>query len=79
MATDLQLSSAEYSMALVISFISYVIFEIPSNFILSRTRPSIYIATVMTLWGIVICCIGYEQLLALRFVLGSWWPALSPE
>lgn len=74
MNDDLGLSSSDYAIILVIFFISYVILEIPSNMILSKTRPSIYIPSVMILWGSFTCCMAavktYPQVLAIRFLLG---------
>jgi MFS family permease len=74
MMKDLHLSSGEYSLAIIIFFISYILFEIPSNLILCKTRPSLYLPTKMTLWGAVACCMAavknVQSLLALRFVLG---------
>lgn len=42
MGTELQMSSNDYSIVLLVFFISYVLFEAPSNMILTRVRPSIY-------------------------------------
>lgn len=82
MADDLELSSNEYSLSLVIFFISYVIFEIPSNLILSRSRPSIYIPTIMALWGVVTCCMALVKnpgaLMAVRFVVGILEAGFAP-
>lgn len=82
MMDDLHLTSNQYSMVLVIFFIAYVVFEIPSNLILSNARPSIYIPTIMTLWGVITCCIAaaksYQALLAVRFVLGVLEAGFAP-
>lgn len=43
MEDDLDLDSSRYSIVLVVFFVSYVVFEVPSNMILSRTRPSLYL------------------------------------
>lgn len=42
MGTDLEMTSNDYSIVLLVFFISYVLFEAPSNMILTRVRPSIY-------------------------------------
>lgn len=55
MLTELLLAN-DYSISLVVFFITYVLFEVPSNLILAKTRPSIFLATIMTLWGVVTCC-----------------------
>lgn len=82
MADDLHLTSNQYSMTLVIFFITYVIFEIPSNLILARTRPSLYIPAIMVAWGAVTCCMSlvhsYEGLLAARVVLGIFEAGFAP-
>ncbi|KAG5652486.1 hypothetical protein H0H81_004842 [Sphagnurus paluster] len=41
MERDLHLSSTQYSVVLLLFFVSYVIFEVPSNMLLTRVRPSI--------------------------------------
>lgn len=47
MQKDLQLSSSDYSLALSIFFVGYLLLEVPSNMILSRTRPSLYLPSIM--------------------------------
>jgi len=79
---DLHMDSNQYSISLVVFFVSYVVFEIPSNLILSRTRPSIYLPVIMILWGIVTCCMAavnkYEHLVAMRFIVGILESGFSP-
>jgi MFS family permease len=82
MATDLKLSSNQYSVSLVVFFISYVVFEVPSNIILSRSRPSIFLPLIMISWGTVTCCMSlihdYKQLVALRFIVGILEAGFAP-
>lgn len=47
MADALHLSSSDYSLAVSIFFIGYLLLEVPSNMILSRTRPSLYLPGLM--------------------------------
>ncbi|KAL1980915.1 hypothetical protein VTN96DRAFT_3335 [Rasamsonia emersonii] len=74
MADALQLSSSDYSLAVSIFFIGYLLLEVPSNMILSRTRPSLYLPGLMIVWGAMV--IGYTGvntkggLIGLRFCLG---------
>jgi len=74
MQADLHLSSGDYSLALLIFFVGYLLLEIPSNMILSRTRPSIYLPALMFTWGCI--TIGFKGvnslsgLVAIRFFLG---------
>ncbi|KAL8677488.1 MAG: hypothetical protein Q9186_006087 [Xanthomendoza sp. 1 TL-2023] len=82
MQEDLRLSSSQYSISLIVFFISYVIFEVPSNLILSKSRPSVFLPTIMILWGVVTCCMAavqsYRQLVALRFVVGVLEAGFAP-
>lgn len=63
-------------------FVTYVVFEVPSNLILAKTRPSIFLATIMTLWGVVTCCMAkvetYGQLVALRVIVGVLEAGFAP-
>jgi MFS family permease len=74
MQTDLNLSSSDYSLAVSIFFIGYLLLEVPSNMILSNTRPSLYLPGIMFVWGSL--CTAYTGantkggLIGLRFVLG---------
>lgn len=82
MKMDLELSSNQYSLSLVMFFISYVVFEIPSNLVLSKTRPSVYLPVIMVLWGLVTCCMAVVRnpgdLLAVRFILGVLEAGYAP-
>ncbi|WQF82422.1 Putative major facilitator superfamily, MFS transporter superfamily [Colletotrichum destructivum] len=74
MEADLQLDDSQYAMLLSIFFIGYLVCEVPSNMLLTRSRPSYYLPGIMIVWGTV-CAImsvvkNYEGMLALRFFLG---------
>lgn len=47
MGADLKLSDNNYAMLVSIFFIAYCSWEVPSNVILSRVRPSIYVPALM--------------------------------
>ncbi|OZJ04709.1 hypothetical protein BZG36_01816 [Bifiguratus adelaidae] len=74
MATDLDLTGSRYNWALSIFFFGYLLNEVPSNMILARTRPSIFLPGIMVAWGIISACTAavqsYPGLLVIRFVLG---------
>lgn len=82
MTHDLKMDSNQYSLSLIVFFITYVIFEVPSNLILSKTKPSIFLPCIMSLWGIVTCCMAlvktYHQLLALRTIVGILEAGFAP-
>lgn len=67
---DLNLVGNQYNIASLIFFVSYVAFEVPSNLVLKKLRPSIFIPCTMIVWAIFQIFMGivtnYGQLLALR-------------
>lgn len=82
MSDDLGLSDTDFSLALNMFQISYIIFSPLSNTLLPRLRPSRYVSALMFLWGIVVACMGAAQsarhLYALRFLLGIFEAGFSP-
>ncbi|CAH7673422.1 major facilitator superfamily domain-containing protein [Phakopsora pachyrhizi] len=74
MAEDLNLSSSDYSILVLIFSVGYVIAEIPSNMILTRVRPSIFLPSIMIIWGTTVVLFSLVQnkqsLFILRFFLG---------
>ncbi|KAL4951217.1 major facilitator superfamily domain-containing protein [Aspergillus filifer] len=71
---DLHLSSSEYQTCVSILFVGYILGQIPSNMILTRVRPSWYMAGFMALWAAVSALTAlakdFEGLLLTRFFLG---------
>ena len=63
-----------YGFGAGIFFLSYVLFEIPSNVILSRVGARIWIARIMISWGLVSSAMMFVQgvtgFYTLRFLLG---------
>lgn len=62
-------------MLLSIFFIGYLICEVPSNMILTRSKPSWYLPGLMIVWGTIGAVMStvknYHGMLALRFFLGA--------
>ncbi|KLP12325.1 allantoate permease [Fusarium fujikuroi] len=71
---DLGLSGNDYSSALAILNVGYMLMQIPSNMILTRVRPSIYIPAWVCLWSVVsaatAACNSFTHLIVIRFSLG---------
>ncbi|BGP38805.1 hypothetical protein JCM10449v2_002742 [Rhodotorula kratochvilovae] len=71
---DLGMVGTNFNTAISILFVGYILGQVPSNAILARTRPSIYLSCCVFVWGVVSLCTGfvktYEQLLAVRVLLG---------
>ncbi|KAK5659582.1 hypothetical protein OQA88_784 [Cercophora sp. LCS_1] len=68
---DLESSSTQYSMAVVTFYFGYIFWAPISNLILIlvRIRPSIYLPTVMLLWGVVTCGISAAKTYPKFFVI----------
>ncbi|KAH6995921.1 phthalate transporter [Ilyonectria sp. MPI-CAGE-AT-0026] len=74
MQKDLKLTDDDYAWVLSIFFFGYLICEVPSNMILSRSRPSIFLPGIMLVWGALSALMAisktYGALLGFRFILG---------
>ncbi|KAK0620765.1 major facilitator superfamily domain-containing protein [Immersiella caudata] len=83
MTAELQLDVGNrFNVALFAYYSSYILLEIPSNMIIRKVRPSLYIGTLMFLWGIINMCMGfvhsYAALVALRVLLGAFEAGVLP-
>ncbi len=71
----LGLSATAYGLGAGIFFLSYTIFEIPSNLILVRVGARLWIARIMITWGLVSAAMMFARTPAhfylLRFLLGA--------
>ena len=71
----LGLSAREYGLGAGIFFISYVLFEIPSNLILARVGARVWIARIMITWGLVSSATMFVRsasgFYVVRFLLGA--------
>src|SRR2546425_5482649 len=67
-------SASTYGLGAGIFFLSYVLFEIPSNVILARVGARLWIARIMITWGLVSAAMmfvrGAAGFYTLRFLLG---------
>ncbi|MDP4023539.1 MFS transporter [Methylobacterium sp. NEAU 140] len=74
MNKDLGLSATAYGFGAGIFFLGYIAFEIPSNMIMHRVGPRIWIARIMVTWGLISCGMAFVQgeisFYILRFLLG---------
>ncbi|GAB7340857.1 hypothetical protein MBLNU457_7218t1 [Dothideomycetes sp. NU457] len=71
---DIGLHGNQYNTVIAIFFVGYILTQIPTNMILDRMRPSIFLPIVMCCWASVSAATGavqnYQGLIALRFILG---------
>lgn len=74
MGDDLKLDDTRYYLVVVLFQVGYVVAEVPSNMILARSRPSLFIPSLMVFWGASCAIIAvvqtWKQLVGLRFLLG---------
>ena len=54
--------------------VGYLLMQLPSNMLITRLRPSLYLTTAMMLWGGVSACNAatqkFSDLIVVRFLLG---------
>jgi len=74
MNQELGLSQTAYGFGAGIFFVGYVLFEVPSNLILARVGPRLWIARIMLSWGVATLALalasGPASFAGLRFLLG---------
>lgn len=79
---SLKIDDQQYLWGLTIFFISYAFFEVPSNILLKRLKPHIWLPAIMVAWGLVMTLMGlmenYAGLLACRWFLGVFEAGLFP-
>jgi MFS transporter, ACS family, tartrate transporter len=75
MNESLGFSSTTYGFGAGIFFLSYTLFEIPSNVILARIGARVWIARIMVSWGVVSAAMMFVRtapaFYTLRFLLGA--------
>ncbi|KAH7385556.1 major facilitator superfamily domain-containing protein [Phaeosphaeria sp. MPI-PUGE-AT-0046c] len=79
---DLKLKGIQYNDCLAILFPFYIAAEIPSNMMMKRLRPSIWLTFIMFFWSLAMICQGfvsnYSGLMATRVFLGVFEGGLFP-
>ncbi|KAJ5099422.1 hypothetical protein N7532_006423 [Penicillium argentinense] len=70
----LGITNTEYNTCLMIFYVGYILTQVPSNLVITKVKPSIYIGIVTAGWGIVSMCQAFTRTFAglfmSRFVLG---------
>ncbi|KAH9951706.1 MFS general substrate transporter [Amylocystis lapponica] len=79
---SLQLHGDQFNTALAVFYASYVMVELPSNWILKKMKASRWLPFLVTIWGTVTTLSGLIQnfsgLIAIRFFLGLCEGGLLP-
>lgn len=76
------MNGVDYNTAIAIFFPFYIVAEIPSNLMMKRFRPSIWLPFIIVSWGVTMTCTGfvhnYKGLLVCRALLGTAEAGLFP-
>ncbi|EKG19221.1 Major facilitator superfamily [Macrophomina phaseolina MS6] len=71
---DLNMTGTDFNLATSILFVGYLLMQIPSNLLLTRIRPSMYLGICMGIWGTISAAQAathsFGGLVAARFMLG---------
>ncbi|KAK7729248.1 High-affinity nicotinic acid transporter [Cytospora paraplurivora] len=82
MPKELGMTGQQPNIALAIFFVPYIIFEIPSNILMKRFTPHVWLSACMLGFGIFMLGQGFVQnygsLLATRFFLGLFEAGIFP-
>jgi hypothetical protein len=67
-------SGARYSIALLVFFPCYALFELPSNLVIRRVGARVWLSILIICWGVMVFAMGFitnwQVLTALRALLG---------
>ncbi|KAL7938605.1 major facilitator superfamily domain-containing protein [Trichoderma chlorosporum] len=79
---DLHLTSQQFQVAVSILFVTYLLFELPSNLVLKLFTPRWWLSFIAIAWGIIATLSGlvqsYWTLIACRLLLGAVEAGLFP-
>ncbi|KAI0401508.1 allantoate permease [Xylaria palmicola] len=71
---DLGLKGTDFNLATSILFVGYILMQLPSNLLLTKVRPSLYLGAAMAIWGVIstaqAAARSFGGLVAARFFLG---------
>ncbi|RDA86852.1 hypothetical protein CP532_1413 [Ophiocordyceps camponoti-leonardi (nom. inval.)] len=82
MESSLNMSHRQFDVALITFVISYAVFEVPSNILLKKLRPSRWLAFLMFGWGAITVSLSgvhsFSAVAGVRFLLGMFEAGLFP-
>ncbi len=82
MNADLGLSAKMYGLGAGLFYVTYILFEVPSNMILARVGARRWIARIMVTWGLVAAGMAFihtaGQLYTMRLLLGAAEAGFTP-
>lgn len=79
---DVGMTDHQYDQGLAVFYATYIASELPSNLVLKRVTPSVWLPFLTFAWGIVAMCLGFIQnfagFVAVRAILGFTEGGLLP-
>lgn len=82
LTTELHMSGQQFNVASLILFVPYILLEVPSNLLIKRIRPSMWLGGLMFCWGLITMCQGfvhsYAGLIVCRLLLGVFEAGVFP-
>lgn len=82
MTKALHMTGHDYNIALTVFFFPYAFGMIPSNMIIKKVKPSLWMSFLMICWGTAMMCHGWVQtkgeLMAARAVMGLFESGFMP-
>ncbi|KFA56494.1 hypothetical protein S40293_01174 [Stachybotrys chartarum IBT 40293] len=71
---DLGMTGTDFNLATSILFVGYLLMQLPSNLLLTRFKPALYLSCAMCIWGAISAAqaavTSFGGLIACRFMLG---------
>ncbi|KAL4937699.1 hypothetical protein BDV06DRAFT_215677 [Aspergillus oleicola] len=79
---DLNITNHQYDIGLAIFYLFYILSEVPSNLIIKKASPKIWLPALTAVWGIITMCLGFVRnfgsFAAVRALLGIAEGGLLP-
>ncbi|KAJ5151758.1 hypothetical protein N7492_010053 [Penicillium capsulatum] len=80
--SDLHIDDRQYDVGLAVFYLFYICSELPSNLVLKKASPKLWLPFLAAIWGIITMCLGFVQNLAgfvaVRALLGVAEGGLLP-
>ncbi|KAK4452204.1 major facilitator superfamily domain-containing protein [Podospora aff. communis PSN243] len=79
---DIGISNLQYNQGLAVFYATYIASELPSNLVLKKLTPKIWLPLLTVVWGIITMCLGFVRnfgsFFAVRALLGIAEGGLLP-
>ncbi|KAJ5872037.1 uncharacterized protein N7529_004390 [Penicillium soppii] len=79
---DLSITDHQYDVGLAVFYLTYICSELPSNLVLKKASPKLWLPFLTAVWGIITMCLGFVQnfagFVAVRALLGIAEGGLLP-